>query len=109
MSINNKGKILVRFSKDQLIADDIQFPPTLRNMIIQLAEDNMESLSATVVRICTLHFNRGKTKYPVKIREKVLEYAIKHCLNNRSHAIKKICQEYFEKNPVRQKPILTGK
>jgi hypothetical protein len=93
--MSNQDKISVRFSSDQLIGDDVQFPPKIRQSIVDLAENNIESLSATVKRICQKMVCKSD-KDIFHLRRKVLEYAVKNNFENKADAIKDLCRKYFE-------------
>jgi hypothetical protein len=95
------GDISIIFTPDQKTADDVRFPIFLKRMIVQLSEDNMESLSSTVVSICSAMLNAGK-RDTSKLQELILEYTLKKKLKNKSVAIRRICKEYFDKYPLRK-------
>lgn len=109
----NKDCLRVRFTRDQAWPDDIQLPPYLRDKILALKNDNMESTSRTITMICQSHFSKNNS-FPFDVRKKIIEFATGKYETMRngklkpnvSKAVAVICKKYFEVNPISKRSEL---
>lgn len=110
--MGNKGCLNVRFSNNQKYPDEIAPSPYLRRLILELAEDNMDSISKTIYLICR-EYIKYEFGWPVDLRVKIISIGDKESFdkraknNNLSSTVCKICKHHFEKYPPRKKPELS--